>query len=120
MIATTLHGPAKNPRFYRQMALPCELFGAWRAIEYSGAEPVFDTKSGKRLLQGACMGITLTIEVAPCNKALELADPLANREDLFNDALKTFVRVRAAQRLAALGGAKPDMADLRRDRAEQN
>ena len=30
------------------------------------------------------------------------------------EAIKTFVRVQAAKRLAALGGAAPDMADVPR------
>ena len=38
--------------------------------------------------------------------------------DLFREAVKTFVRVQAAKRLAALGGATPNMADIPRRQAE--
>jgi hypothetical protein len=41
-----------------------------------------------------------------------------DKADLFREAVKTFVRVQAAKRLAALGGALPDMPDLPRRRPE--
>lgn len=37
-----------------------------------------------------------------------------DRADLFREAVKVFVRVQAAKRLAALGGAKPDMRAIPR------
>ena len=62
------------------------------------------------------MRTTVTIEDALYEKALEVADPKMVRADIFREAMKTFVRVQAAKRLAALGGASPDMADIpRRD-----
>lgn len=57
------------------------------------------------------MRITVTIDDELYNKAIEMADPAMDTTDLFREALKTFVRVRVAQRLAALGGTMPDMPD---------
>ena len=51
-------------------------------------------------------------------KALELADPGMSKSDLFREAVKTFVRVQAAKRLADLGGTMPDIADVPRRRGE--
>jgi metal-responsive CopG/Arc/MetJ family transcriptional regulator len=64
------------------------------------------------------MRTTVTIEDALYEKALEVADPKMDRADIFREAMKTFVRVQAAKRLAALGGAMPDMADIPRRGAE--
>jgi hypothetical protein len=36
------------------------------------------------------------------------------KSDLFREAISTFVRVEAAKRLAALGGAMPDMPHVPR------
>ncbi len=60
------------------------------------------------------MRTTVTIEDALYEKALEVADPTMDRADIFREAMKTFVRVQAAKRLAALGGARPDMQDVPR------
>ena len=60
------------------------------------------------------MRTTVTIEDALYEKALEVADPKMDRADIFREAMKTFVRVQAAKRLAALGGARPDMRDIPR------
>ena len=62
------------------------------------------------------MRTTVTIEDDLYAKALELADPKMDKADLFREAVKTFVRVRAARRLAALGSAAPDMQDIPRQR----
>ena len=42
-----------------------------------------------------------------------------DKADLFREAIKTFVRVQSAKRLAALGASRPDMKDIprRRERA---
>jgi len=64
------------------------------------------------------MRTTVTIDDALYEEALEMADPNMDKADLFREAIKTFVRVRAAQRLAALGGRQPDMADIPRRREE--
>ncbi|UZN51748.1 type II toxin-antitoxin system VapB family antitoxin [Cupriavidus cauae] len=64
------------------------------------------------------MRTTVTIDDALYEKALEMADPGMDKSDLFREAIKTFVRVQAAKRLAALGGAAPDMEDVPRRREE--
>lgn len=53
------------------------------------------------------MQFTVTIEDDLYNKALELADPTIDKADLLQEALKTFVQVRFAKRLIALGGKAP-------------
>ena len=60
------------------------------------------------------MRTTVTIDDALYEKALEVADPQMDRDDIFREAMKTFVRVQAAKRLAALGGAAPKMQDIPR------
>jgi hypothetical protein len=64
------------------------------------------------------MRTTVTIDDALYEKALEVADPDMDKSDIFREAIKTFVRVQAAKRLAALGGTVPDMQDVSRRRAE--
>jgi Arc/MetJ family transcription regulator len=63
------------------------------------------------------MRTTITIDDALYQKALELADPELDKADVFREAMRTFVRVQAGKRLAALGGRSPEMADVPR-RAE--
>jgi hypothetical protein len=60
------------------------------------------------------MRTTVTIDDRLFERALEVADPDMDKADLFREAIKTFVRVQAAKRLAALGGGAPDMADIPR------
>jgi len=62
------------------------------------------------------MRTTVTIDDVLYEKALEVADPAMDKADLFREAIKTFVRVQAAKRLAALGGVVPDMPDVPRRR----
>ncbi len=38
--------------------------------------------------------------------------------EIVREAMRVFVRVQSAQRLAALGGAAPDMAEIPRRRAD--
>ena len=64
------------------------------------------------------MRTTVTIDDEFYNKALEVADPAMQKADLFREAIKTFVRVRAGNRLAALGGTVPEMAEVPRRRPE--
>ena len=64
------------------------------------------------------MRTTVTIDDELYNKALEVADPSMDKADLFREAIKTFVRVRAAKRLAGLGAAAPGMPDIPRRRPE--
>lgn len=62
------------------------------------------------------MRTTVTIDDALYQQALEVADPDMDKADLFREAIKTFVRVQAAKRLAALGGSVPDMQGIPRQR----
>lgn len=55
------------------------------------------------------MRTTVTIDEELYQQALNMADPGMDKAELFREAIKTFIRVRAAKRLAALGGAAPDM-----------
>lgn len=64
------------------------------------------------------MRTTVTIDDELYNNALAVADPAMDKADLFREAVKAFVQVRAARRLAALGGAAPEMANVPRHRAE--
>lgn len=62
------------------------------------------------------MRTTVTIDDALYEQALEVADPTMEKADLFREAIKTFVRIQAAKRLASLGAAVPDMQDISRRR----
>lgn len=62
------------------------------------------------------MRTTVTIDDALYQKALEMADPDMDKTEIFREAMKTFVRIQTAKRLAALGGTMPDMADIPRER----
>ena len=64
------------------------------------------------------MRTTVTIDDELYAKALDMADPEMDRADLFREAIKTFVRVQAAKRLAALGGGAPEMPEVPRRGAE--
>jgi len=64
------------------------------------------------------MRTTVTIDDVLYEKALEVADPAMDKADLFREAIRTFVRVQAAKRLAALGGTAPEMQDVPRRRGE--
>ena len=60
------------------------------------------------------MHTTVTIDDALYEKALEMADTNMDKSDIFREAVKTFVRVQAAKRLAALGGTMPEIQDVPR------
>jgi len=64
------------------------------------------------------MRTTVTIDDALYESALEVADPGMDKSDIFREAMKTFVRVQAAKRLAALGRTMPDMENVPRRREE--
>ena len=64
------------------------------------------------------MRTTVTIDDALYERALEVADPNMDKSDLFREAIKTFVRVQAGKRLAALGSTMPDMLEIPRRREE--
>lgn len=60
------------------------------------------------------MRTTVTIDDELYAKALDMLEPGMTETDLFREALDTFVEVQAARRLAAAGGAAPDMPDVPR------
>lgn len=62
------------------------------------------------------MRTTVTLDDTLYEEALEVADPGMDKTDLFREAIKIFVRVQSAKRLAALGGTAPDMPDISRRR----
>ena len=62
------------------------------------------------------MRTTVSIDDALYAQALELADPSMEKNDLFREAIKTFVRIQSAKRLAAIGAIAPDMQDIPRQR----
>ena len=63
------------------------------------------------------MRTTVTIDDALYEQALEFAEPGMDKpSDLFREAVKTYVRVQAARRLASLGGEAPEMKDIPRRR----
>ena len=62
------------------------------------------------------MRTTVTIDDVLYEKALEVADPAMDRADLFREAIKTFVRVQGAKRLASLGASMPEIRDIPRRR----
>ena len=64
------------------------------------------------------MRTTVTLDDALYQKALEVADPQMDKLDLVREAVKTFVRVQAAKRLAALGGTMPEILEVPRRRGE--
>ncbi|PWW45853.1 type II toxin-antitoxin system VapB family antitoxin [Melaminivora alkalimesophila] len=64
------------------------------------------------------MRTTLTLDDALYEEALALADPGTDKADLLREAVRTFVRVQSAKRLAALGGQAPQMPDIPRRAAE--
>lgn len=60
------------------------------------------------------MRTTVTIDDQLYERALEVADSDMERADLFREAIKTFVRVQSAKRLARLGGKAPAMQEIPR------
>jgi len=64
------------------------------------------------------MRTTVTIDDTLYEKAMELADTNMDKSDIFREAIKTFVRVQAAKRLAALGGTMSEIHDIPRRREE--
>ncbi len=60
------------------------------------------------------MRTTVTIDDELYAQALEVIDPAIEKSELFREALKVFVRVQSAKRLAALGGKAPTMKSIPR------
>lgn len=66
------------------------------------------------------MRTTVTVDDTLYQSALDMADPDMDKADLFREAIKVFIRVQAAKRLAALGAKAPEMTDTpRRSRNTQ-
>ena len=66
------------------------------------------------------MRTTVTIEDELYEQALEMSDPGMDKAELFREAIRTFIRVQAGKRLAALGGRAPTMRDVPRRRARRD
>ena len=66
------------------------------------------------------MRTTVTIDDDLYEQALAVADPDMDKADLFREAMKTFVRVQAAKRLAALGATAPKMKDVPRRKPDSS
>lgn len=64
------------------------------------------------------MRTTVTIDDVLYQRALEVAEPTMDKADLFREAIKAFVRIQAAKRLANLGGEQPEMARIPRRQPE--
>lgn len=64
------------------------------------------------------MRVTISIDDATYKAALEMAEPGMREEELFQEALKVFIRTQAGKRLADLGGETPLAEDIRRRRSE--
>lgn len=60
------------------------------------------------------MRTTLTIDDQLFDEALAVSDPGIDKSELFREAIRTYIRVQSAKRLAALGGAAPGMPDIPR------
>ena len=63
------------------------------------------------------MRTTVTIEDALYQQALAMAEPGVDKAELIREAIRTYVRVQAGKRLAALAGEAPTMADVPRRRS---
>lgn len=59
---------------------------------------------------------TVTLDDELYRRAQKMLDQPVSAEVLVAEALETFIRLRAAQRLAALGGSQPEMRDIPRRR----
>ncbi|MFT7724225.1 MAG: type II toxin-antitoxin system VapB family antitoxin [Roseateles sp.] len=62
------------------------------------------------------MRTTVTLDDELYRRAVEMSDNTLEGAKLIEEAVRTYVRVRAAQRLIALGGSVPDMAPIPRRR----
>lgn len=63
------------------------------------------------------MRTTITIDDELFRRAVELADPTFDAAELVREAVRVFVRVESAKRLASIGGAAPRMRGVPRRRA---
>lgn len=63
------------------------------------------------------MRTTITIDDELFRQAMAVAEPGMDKAQVVREAMRVFVRVQSAKRLAALGGAAPRMQDVPRRRA---
>jgi Arc/MetJ family transcription regulator len=70
--------------------------------------------------KGFCMRTTVTIDDALYAQALEVIEPNIDKSELFREALKVFIRVESAKRLAALGGKTTKMKTIPRRQIKQH
>ncbi len=71
-----------------------------------------------KIYEARAVRTTVTIDDDLYQKAISVADPSMDKADLFRESVKTFIRVQAAKRLAALGGSAPDMQPIHRRNAD--
>lgn len=64
------------------------------------------------------MRTTVTMDDELYALALEMAEPGMDKADIFREAVKTFVRVQAAKRLASPGGSSPEIHPVPRRRED--
>lgn len=55
------------------------------------------------------MRTTITIDDDLYDKAIALADPGVEKSELIRECVRAFIQLQTARRLAALGGAVPNM-----------
>ncbi|WP_371196432.1 type II toxin-antitoxin system VapB family antitoxin, partial [Glaciecola sp. SC05] len=60
------------------------------------------------------MRTTVSIDDELFDKAIQLCEPGIEKSEIIREAIRTFVRVQSAKRLAALGAQSPDMQDIPR------
>jgi hypothetical protein len=60
------------------------------------------------------MRTTVSIEDELFEKAVQFCPPDSDNATVIREAIKVFVKVQAAKRLAALGGQAPDMKPIKR------
>lgn len=66
------------------------------------------------------MRTIVTIDDDLYQQAMELAEPGIDKAELFREAMRTFVRVQSARRLAAMGGKAPEMPAVPRRREAEH
>jgi len=62
------------------------------------------------------MKITVEIDDDLYQKALDVAGPSIDKANLFQEAIKTFIRIKASKRLAALRASSPKINNIKRSR----
>jgi len=62
------------------------------------------------------MRTTVSIDDALYDRAVELLDPEIDKKEIFREAIKVFIQVQAANRLAEMGGKLKDIKAVPRRR----